>query len=66
VKTRFQSFAFKCNLHRYTMVHHILPAAEGGAGPDVALHVCQLAGNLRGDAGKDVAEVGTLCKLKCS
>jgi hypothetical protein len=53
-------------LHRYTMVHHILPAAEGGAGPDVALHVCQLAGNLRGDAGKDVAEVGTLCKLKCS
>ena len=37
-----------------TMVHHALPAAEGGAEASFATHLCDLADRLRADAAKDI------------
>jgi len=42
------------NIQMDTMVHHALPAAEGGAEASFATHLCDLADRLRADAAKDI------------
>jgi hypothetical protein len=42
----------------YSTVHHILPAVEGGAAPEMAFRVCQFADTLRKAADTDIAEAG--------
>ena len=44
------------NIQMDTMAHHALPAALGGAAPNVAISACRLADRLRGDAWRDIAE----------
>ena len=44
------------NIQMDTMVHHALPAAEGGAEASFATRLCDLADRLRADAAKDVGE----------
>ena len=44
------------NIQMDSMIHHVLPIAEGGASPQVTFRVTQFADNLRNDARRDVPD----------
>lgn len=44
------------NIQMDSMIHHVLPVAEGGAAPQVMFRVAQFADNLRVEARRDVPD----------
>ena len=44
------------NIQMDSMIHHILPVAEGGAAPQVTFRVTQFADNLRNEVRRDIPE----------
>ena len=44
------------NIQMDSMIHHILPIAEGGAAPQVTFRVTQFADNLRNEVRRDIPE----------